>query len=781
MELGLREAKLLTAGELMGKAHDIAKYSKYFQEKLDGCRVNDTLSSHAPLSAAYTIWAVYERLQDPMLATLCALAVYRHHGNLHDDIGRFFEKLEFMADEPDYRKQLESILEKGAAVDEEVERLGLPRFTEFETIFLNVNEWRDFIRRIKVRTLYCNNIRPSPFGRFYLLLLLFSVLIDNDKKAAAGLHTSQRRSELKPQLVELYINSVLTHGGRMADVRRDLREGVRRRLQEILASDNLPRIITLTAPTGSGKTLLGLETALYLREEICRRTRTMPRIIYALPYINIIEQTYDVYHNVFAHSMNAQSIPIDILLKHHHLYVPTLTFSEEKPLDEFLMHVESWESEVVVTTFVQVFETLLGTRNGMLKKFNKLCNAILILDEVQTLRVDYWPLVRDAIRELTNNFNSYVIMMTATKPSLFEGEELNPNPQDSFGSLDRVEYKVIQEPLSVERLAHFVVKKWEEHGSLLVTVNTIRTSIELYEKVRKIIGNLNPLILGLDEGKELDGPVLAYLSTNIVPKERLRRVSTLRRCLERGLNVLAVTTQVVEAGVDLDFKAAIRDIGPLDSIIQVGGRCNREWRRSKGWVYVVKVCRDGERDGERPTDALKIYGKLTIEEITMPILSRKQKFTEREIPSMLEDYYGLVNEKLQPEKSDDYRKVLDAINSLNLKEVGRFRLIEDEQRVPVFIELDNRASSLLREFRRLWDGRNENIDREGQYRYWASLRACRAMLEEYIVETWQVDGLPDECIADGIDIRYVPSERVDEYYDRETGLRRSVGLQATFW
>jgi hypothetical protein len=154
---------------------------------------------------------------------------------------------------------------------------------------------------------------------------------------------------------------------------------------------------------------------------------------------------------------------------------------------------------------------------------------------------------------------------------------------------------------------------------------------------------------------------------------------------------------------------------------------------------------------------------------------------EDKVLELIQEYYELATERSGAEHSDESKKFLDAIRDLDLEQLGKFRLIREEPKAAVFVEIDQVAKDLLEEFRRLWEVRDQSADHEEGYRRRALLRAYRARLEDYIVETWDVDTLPEERIADGIDIRYVPYERVSEYYDRETGLRRAGGVQACFW
>jgi CRISPR-associated endonuclease/helicase Cas3 len=702
---------------------------------------------------------------DPFIVAASMLCVHRHHRNLQVRFSELSRTLEDILKNPNYGKQIDSLSACADSISAELESLGLPDLHDFLVAFKN--GMQDVLEALTQAS-----FRNYTIDDLYKLLMLFSALIDSDKKEAAGLDVSVR-TDIPADVVDRYMREKFGHvGGQMAELRRELYEEVMKVLDEKLRGHEIPRIMTITAPTGSGKTLLALSVALKTREKIFRDTGHRARIIYVLPYINIIEQTYDVFSNVLG--TGGTSPPLHVLLKHHHLYYPQ-DDEDEGSLEEKLMLVESWESEIVVTTLVQFLETLIGTRNSMLKKFHKLYGSIIILDEVQAIPIEYWRLVRELVQALSKN--SYIIFMSATMPMMLkEGEELVQNHEKYFARLNRVSYSYEQEEKTIEEAADFILRKWNFEGSLLAVVNKISTSIELYNAIKNRLGTKCIPLIGDGAQPQGDVPVLAYLSTNIIPRDRLHRIRLLKALLEDKKPVICVSTQVVEAGVDLDFDKVVRDIAPLDSIIQAGGRCNRNWTRGCGEVYIIKLV-----DKTGNPDSIRIYGRLTINYVTEPLLRKWKMWGEDKVLELIHEYYEFVTERSGAEHSDESKKYLDAVRDLDLEQLGEFRLIREEPKAAVFVEIDQVAKALLEEFRRLWGVRDGSADHEEGYRRRALLRAYRARLEDYIVETWDVDTLPEERIADGIDIRYVPYERVSEYYDRETGLRRAGGVQACFW
>jgi len=767
MELGVTDSDLLKAGDLIGKTHDFGKYSSFFQTRMkDNKRYNKELSSHSPMSAAYAAWAANRILGDTSLVSEVFFCVYAHHGNLRGRWDSLADELRRVLNNNNCVKQLESILQCYDQVSREVDRLSLPSLRDFAEDFkLGMNE----VLRSLIKSAY---EKHENFERYYRTLLLFSVLLDADKKSAAKLQAVERtilpRDAVDQFIASSFADRNTDRNKRMANFRNELYADALNSFAKILQNGRVPRIMTLTAPTGSGKTLIGLSVALKLADEIRRNGKIQPRIIYVLPYINIIEQTYDVFRDVIGiMKCTARDMPITLLLKQHHLYVPVPSPDGEKTLDELLLLSESWESELVVTTFVQLMETLIGTRNRTLKKFHKLYNSILILDEAQTLPVEHWLLIRETLTSLVRYTNSHVIFMTATQPMIIgDATELIPNRDRRFKALNRVAYQHLEEQMSVERAAEFVLEKWRGASSILVVLNKISTSIELYRRIRDRLAGQDPVLLGKDQ-LELNnerGPVVAYLSTNIVPWERLRRISKVKQFLREKRKLIMVSTQLVEAGVDLDFDSCVRDIGPVDSIIQVGGRCNRNWENNIGEVYVIRIA--GERGF---SDSVQTYGELTIKYISEPLFAKWRQFSESDILRLLNEYYEMVSKKLGTETSDTSRRVLDAVRKLDFDAISGYRLIEDSPKAVVFVEVDEQAHATLEEFKELWCMRHSDF--VDPYEFRAKLRLQRTRLEEYLIDTWHLQGLPSDRIADDLDVRYAKKSDLACYYDLETGLR----------
>ncbi|RLG59702.1 CRISPR-associated helicase Cas3', partial [Candidatus Geothermarchaeota archaeon] len=683
------------------------------------------------------------------------------------------------------RSQIQSIRTNLNYISRDLEGLHLPEVEEF---VVNFGSCLEELREVLGKSIWewkRNREADERWKDYFTTMLLYSSLIDADKKDAGRIFEKlpfQRKAfKLSSNLIKSYKKKEFgkLEPTKINKLRSELSKAVERRLEDVLELPLKSGILTLTAPTGSGKTLLGLYAALRLREKLSHRGRP-PRIIYCLPYINIIEQTHLTLMRVL--SSICRDVPITLLLKHHHLALPDLQkFGYgEIPLDTLLLLADSWESEIVVTTFVQLFHSLIGCRNSVLKKFHNIANSIIILDEVQALPLGYWRLVKDLLTFLTRELNVRIIFMTATMPIIFHSRpdggsgnavELVPNYKSYFNRLDRTIIEThLDEEMTVEDFVEFFLSKWTGSESVLIVLNTIKTSKRVYRQIKERLRD-KVLSLSSDETAINRSKILiTYLSTSVVPKERRKRIEALKKRLKEGCKAILVSTQVVEAGVDLDFDMAIRDLGPLDSIVQVAGRCNRNWRLRHGYLHVVKVV-----DEKGRPDCFKIYGKI-LPDITQNLLRKRRKITEQDLVDVVGEYYREASYRMNVEKSPESENLLKNIRNLDYSGLTRFSLIKEEPKIPVFIELDEEAKHIINQFKEIRDKVKNEKDPGKIFTYRAELRKVKAEMEKYIVNIWmngrnrsKIQSL--DQIAPGSGILYVPHNVLEAYYDHEVGFK----------
>jgi len=392
-------------------------------------------------------------------------------------------------------------------------------------------------------------------------------------------------------------------------------------------------------------------------------------------------------------------------------------------------------AEIIVTTFVQLFHTIFSNKNRNLRKFHRLNGSIIILDEVQSIPTHYWLLIGEMFKKLTQDLDVYVIFVTATEPLIFSRNEVTHlvNREFYFNNIERVTIiPRIDTSLTLEEFTESL--QLNDGKSYLFILNTIESAKAFYRFLERKTGEN-----------------IVYLSTHVVPYERLERIRLMK---ERKIR-LAVTTQVVEAGVDIDFDVVYRDLAPLDSINQAAGRCNRNGM-GKGHVIVVSL------KDERRTYASYIYDSVLLD-ITKRILSDKEHIEEKEFLKIIEKYYAEVQVK---KSTDISRELLSAVHKMKYESVdgstciADFKLIEqDYPKVDVFIELNEEA-------KQIWQRYDEIRKIEDKFERRLQFSRIKADFYRYTVSVpMGINNIPPEVAG----FRYVSTNVLNEYYDENTG------------
>lgn len=433
------------------------------------------------------------------------------------------------------------------------------------------------------------------------------------------------------------------------------REDVQRAREQVyracLRAASAPQgFFRLAAPTGSGKTLAALGFAL-----THAATHHLDRIIVALPYTTITDQTAQVYRDVFG---AAGDDDVPLVLEHHSALEPEEREDQSPAAQQSRLAAENWDAPLVVTTTVQFFESLFSNRPGRCRKLHNIARSVVVLDEVQTLPVPLLEPTVSMLRELVDHFGASVLLSTATQPALesdaphFGGlpngsvRDILPDAAMLFKDLRRVTYEVATDLWTWEQAALAL----RGHPRALAIVNTRHQALALLDA------------LG-------DGEVL-HLSTWLCGAHRLRVLAEVKRRLDAGEPCTLVATQVVEAGVDLDFPVVLRALGPLDRIVQAAGRCNREGRLpGTGKVVVFEP--------EEATVPRGVYATATEE--TRRLLRRPG--ADLHDPALYEEYFRAVYRST----STDAHGIQQLRSDLDYPEVAaRYRIItEDMQAVVV--------------------------------------------------------------------------------------------------
>jgi len=750
-EIGVTGDKFAEVVRLTGVCHDFGKATMFFQEYLhetDPKRKQQLKSreesKHGFISALFAFHCIREKMcgiqgdAAELLPLIGFEAVRRHHGNLGDLVQDAMATRDAVSV---FQRQLNSI----QIEDAEALYAGLLPPGTVTHFMGSLEEVLSNLKRSYRKIKYLEN---TGSGYAVVESLCFSLLIAADKEDASQLTVERRPESVPGDLVEKYrsIRGFDRPNNPMNEMRDSLFREVMAQVDRL---DLSHRVYSLNAPTGSGKTLAGLGLALRLRDRLQRETGVTPRIIYCISYVSIIDQNYSVFESVFREA-TGRDPESGQLLKHHHLADLSKWQQEDNEFDaeksQFL--VEGWNSEIIVTTFVQLFQTLLSGRNRATRKYHNLTNSIILLDEVQSLPHRYWLLFRELTLTLSRLFNTYFIYMTATQPLIFEpGEirELVPDKDRYFKRLDRVELQPKLEPVELRGFIEEVISDIEENPgkSFLIVLNTIQSSQMVYEAIMN---------------KGLQNTPLFYLSTMVAPVERLARIRA--AMVEKGRRVI-VSTQLVEAGVDLDVDVVYRDFATLDSINQVAGRCNRNAASGRGTVKLRKL-----RDERGRLIHEYIYGKDQVPLTkTQEVLEGRNSILEAEFLETVERYYRLLQGS---SSTDDAKKILHCLNELDFKKLREeFSLIEDDQpKIDVFVELDEEAETVWRGYLEV-KALQDHTERRRRF------SALRRRFYEYVIS------IPERYSSEigingGDELGYIPRVLVDtgNTYRRDIGFNR---------
>lgn len=770
---------------LIGAGHDCGKATVYFQDYINESNEtkkarlkNKPETHHSLISSLFTYYLVKEYLSDKnlldkkyyqYLPIASFIVVKRHHGNLANFL-----------DETILGSEEEEILEKQVkGIDfNEINAIykKLPAKVGFNFDFKivkdliltaepvyaygQINRYRKkYIKDLeKEKRLIIGIDEENTLFYYFITLFLYSVLLDADKTDAADLRKTGRVF-INENIVDEYKKVKFADVDKNSKINK-IRNEIYEEALSNLASINLDndRILSLNVPTGTGKTLAGLSLALKLRQRIKIERKYTPRIIYSLPFLSIIDQNFDVFEDIFRTIDN--KIPTsDILLKHHHLSDVVYTRGEDefenvdKDIGKDLLLIEGWNSEIIITTFIQFFYSLISNRNRAIRKFHNITNSIVILDEIQAIPHKYWLLLNKTMEFLAECFNIYFIFVTATQPLIFDEEtkEIKPlvkSKEKYFESLDRVCLMVYQGSVSIKDFKVILQKDILDNSQkdFLIVLNTINTSKKIYDYVQEL---------------RLEDTTFYYLSTNIVPRERLNRIRKIKAETQRKI---IVSTQLIEAGVDISTDIVYRDFAPLDSINQVAGRCNRNSKNERGLVKIFILKQENDGKMYYP---YSIYGSFIIDKTKEIFKDRGKRLNESDFLQMSEDYFRIINEG----KSDDISiNILKNVEELKFDELSNFKLIEEKgyYKIDVFVEADNEAKEVWQKYQELISEKKlAPFERKNEF------LKIKKQFYDYIISISEKFKNKLTDFDDKSTMGYIASQDLDNLYSLETGFNRN--------
>lgn len=685
----------------LGLLHDIGKASTFFQRYIRGGS-RTAYTNHSLISA---IIVYFDLLSSSNLANIALMgfkAVQRHHGNLSCFGSENLDNGVLTATTLSIYENVRSQL----SADQDMKQflvkhcIYLPDLTKQDIISLHF-ALQDF-----------ESIEDpdEAIERYLIQNLLFSALIDADKYDAARIDyiPDQSFNSSISYSPDRYISKIAKTGGELDKIRQGLKGAA-----ESLNFDKATKCYSMSAPTGTGKTM----ACMAFTSSLLGFSNRQRRVIYCLPYTSIIDQNYEEISKVLNENGVDRNDP-DIILKHHHL----ADFSRTNSNDEYDYYdfmndnllADSWNSACVISTFVQLFHSLIGARNSLVRKLHNIINSVILLDEVQSLPPKYYVLLRRFFYVLSNRFDTYILTCTATQPFIYEPESyIEVCQPDLFHHpiLNRVRLTIHHDPI---RLEVFVDElDLNNVGNALFVMNTKKSALKLFDLLKqKYNHDFN----------------IVCLTTLHTPKCRMCYIQYVQESLAARRPILLVSTQLIEAGVDISFAKVFRDFSPLDSIVQVAGRCNRHGELGilGGEMHLLHFSEEKE------------YSKTVYDEYllskTHESLAGRNTIESLEFPDIISRYYRSL--KFHAEAKAILSAISDLnydLNRLDQKPIDQFRLIDDQYDSSIlYILLTQKAQSCMDELRAAREVlKNPDLDYETESKAKLTIKRSYQSLVQY--------------------------------------------------
>ncbi len=673
----------LRIAEVAALFHDLGKLNENFQEKLASKSVLG-YSSHAYLSAHIflcfyimnksvvdTDWGLNEDHHIFSILTIIA----HHHGNL-SDVNRLLNSQElerfsnFLGTKPNI--PVSDFLRQWLAHNS---------FDVNDDKFTKVLEkcWR--IPDTKMPAI------SDKIGFFLETQFGFASLLESDKRDAGNNKWFQLTEQVewaKSKFTDClnYTLNSLESKSRLNEARTLLRIEATNKLKQLKSHNQ--RIFSLTAPTGSGKTLALLTLANEIREDHPEHS-----VFYALPFLAITEQVESICRESVFEQNPSFVTRIDSRTRNYAIEkILAELDTEPRKLEELLQQsfsIETFDAGFIITTFVQLFETLLSNRGSTLLRLPNFSKRIFLIDEVQALPPRLYIFLIAFLDAFCQKFDSYAILSTATMPALTlptKGIDPNDDPRSLFPNynvplelvdyekffqmtvFDRYQIQRIDENINTFTLGELATEINQEAESCLVILNTIEDTRQLYRL-------LCPQLSCKD---------IVLLNTHFILDDRMQKILDCKMMLQKKHKVILISTQLIEAGVDIDFPVVYRDLCPLPNLIQSAGRCNRNKLMKRGQVKFFEL-----HDENNKSRAELIYRDHADHWILD--FSRKHicgTINEHDLFSIQKEYFELINHNLEighhqlwvdGKKQPD--NIIKRINEAAFEIVGSFRLIDE--------------------------------------------------------------------------------------------------------
>ncbi|MBN1329963.1 MAG: CRISPR-associated helicase Cas3' [Candidatus Heimdallarchaeota archaeon] len=707
--------------EILFVAHDFGKINPFFQNKITRkniqSKVKVAISYHSQFGALFA-WLVFKNFfslekektiseleyDNKVQIAAVIYAILNHHNKkilpntlVKSSISKYGNDFTFT--------DLANIIEKIKALYPIKNELDIIADYFKECFNENIISKKIVKQSINdLREIYCNDDIEEYFDEmdelwdeiksdnklFLIILFYYSILCDLDEwDAKAHINNTTEHEipfenisiDFPEKIVSVYkkenfkeIDESTTD--ELLKIKKFLWDDVEKKLGEIRGNN----IISITYPTGSGKTLAFFNLAFNLRSTITKIRGYSPRIIYCLPFISITDQVGDVVKSIIYGEekekyANKQSEEIII---HHHLAESEWTYFGDEEEDNEINFSKAtaraslWNSNIIVTTFVSFWNSLFGGTKRNTLRFHKLIGAIIILDEIQTLPIKYWQIISTMIHQLVTIFNCTIIIGSAT----------NPDAISHTYSWNKYSSEIVKIDHSIHNLT---LDRYDMISSLNERINLRNFAKEALDFINKnenlsVMFVLNTkesarlLLNYLLDRYEMKGDIY-FLSSAVTHKDRKDIIDSIK---DENKHRILICTQVIEAGVDVTFDIVFRDLAPLDSLIQVAGRCNR-YNTRKGKVIIKEII--SHVAPFNPYSQM-IYDDVMINQ-TRILLNKYQNLNEKNLQKIIEEYYSELTLKGEKKITDICVDELQV--SLIENMIEKFNLIDEIETDTVII------------------------------------------------------------------------------------------------
>lgn len=701
---------------------------------------NPRLGAHAELGAI-TVQASLETT-DVLLRAVLLEVIKRHHGDLHNFCQ---DEFDLLCDVKDQLKQQwgNTNLEDYAQILSP-QGLALPNgFEDLVEDYGGVDFFLDIDDALPTA-----DIQPYLFTLF-----MFSLLLAADKgdmMLAKGREQVGEAFCFPADAVPVYKAAVFGDSPvKPIDVVRE--EAFHLVEAHVRAQPSAP-FYAITLPTGLGKTFTAFNAAFVLQNLIADSMNYKPKIIYCLPFTSVIDQNAAILEDVLKHS----GLEEGFLARHHYLsdWSSQKGGNNELSYSEKEYFTEGWEYPFTVTTFVQLLETIFSNKNRKLRKFHNLVNAIIVLDEVQNISAEYFETVEVMFQAMHDYFNTRFVFVTATQPYLIANSEvveltdpLKERTRRFFTEMNRIKLDVSlwqegAQPLDELQVKFQAAIEANPKKSFLFILNKVKASQNLFHYLQC-------------ENPEAE---MVYLSAAVLPVLRKERIEKIKSHKE-GKQLIIVSTQVVEAGVDIDLDIVYRDLAPLDSINQSAGRCNRNGLNELGEVRLF----------EMEKGYVRVYDETLINATRIVIKEMVEKLGDCVIPER--NFYDLNQsyaDHIRRKVADNSAKseLIGRMKRLEFEEVSKnFKVIEKQQfRYSVFIDFCEEAHAI-------WEIYQQKVKISDRWERKKELRILRPKLLQYVVQ-FPDYALPEEHQNDDVAIIRLDQNTYPSCYDLITGYKQ---------